>query len=285
MPALDRPAAHAHHHGMRVKDRLEQWLLGRADQWVARRRRRPPPGEQLAAARVVAHRGVYDNVDVFENSLAAFEAFHRAGGWGIELDVQWTRDHVPVVTHDPDGRRLFGVPQAVAAMDLESLRRRLPLVPSLADVVDRYGGRMHLMVEIKSLPEGSGRPREILARHFEHLVPGRDYHLLSLDPEILARLAFTPGLACVPIARTRLRNLSRAVQTHDWGGLAGHYALIGRRHIAALHGRGLRVGTGFVNSPYCLYREVVRGVDWLFSDRPLVLQNTLSRLSGGIFHP
>lgn len=258
---------------MRVQTLLEQWLLKRADQWVARRRLPPPPVCKLAAARIVAHRGVYDNRLVFENTMAAFERFRAAGGWGIELDVRWTRDGVPVISHDPDGRRLFGVPRPLADMDLAALHRLLPQVPTLAAVIERFGDRLHLMVEIKSEPHCDLRyQREMLQHHFKALTPGRDYHLLSLDPDMLQRLRFSPADTCIPIAQMNLRKVYRAVQANGWGGIAGHYALIRRGPINAMHSNNCQVGTGYINSPNCLYREVARGVDWLFSDQALVLQ-------------
>jgi glycerophosphoryl diester phosphodiesterase len=262
---------------MRIPALLEQWLLERVDQWAARRPQRRPPLKQLAAARIVAHRGVYDNHRIFENTLAAFERFRAAGGWGIELDVRWTRDGVPVVSHDPDGRRVFGVHGLIAAMDLATLQRSLPLVPTLAAVIDRFGGQLHLMVEIKfeGVPD-MARQREILQQHFATLTPGRDYHLLSLNPDLLCRFGFSPSQAGVPIAQMNLREVNRAAQANAWGGIAGHYALIGRRHIELLHRRGCQVGTGYINSRNSFYREVARGVDWLFSDQALALQKIIT---------
>jgi len=263
---------------MRVQALLEQWLLQRVDQWVARGRPQRVAVRRLAAARIVAHRGVYDNRLIYENTMAAFEPFQDAGGWGIELDVRWTRDWVPVVSHDPDGRRLFGVPRPIADMDLMTLQQLLPKVPTLAAVIARFGGHLHLMVEIKSERRSDlTRQRDILARHFEHLTPGRDYHLLSLDPDLLHRLRFDPAGVCVPIAQINLRRVNRMAQAKAWGGMAGHYALIGRRHIDALHRRGYQVGTGYINSYNCLVREVARGVDWLFSDQALILQRMATR--------
>ncbi|HSO18364.1 MAG TPA: glycerophosphodiester phosphodiesterase family protein [Desulfosarcina sp.] len=263
---------------MRLRDFMEQAFLAGADHIVARCRQHPPSARRLAAARLVAHRGAYDNRSIFENTLAAFETFDRAGGWGIELDVRWTREGVPVVSHDPDGRRLFGVPRPIADMDLATLQRRLPLVPTLASVVTRFGGRRHLMVEIKCLfQDDPVLSRERLQRQLGGLHPGRDYHLLSLDARLLERLAFAPSQACLPIARVNPGPAALAAIAHAWGGIAGHYALMRRPHIAALHHRGFGVGTGFVNSVNCLYRELLRGVDWLFSDRALALQRVLSR--------
>lgn len=209
--------------------------------------------------------------------MAAFAAFEGVGGWGIELDVRWTRDGVPVVAHDPDGGRLFGVPRRIAAMDRSALRQQLPLVPTLSAVVKRFGGRLHLMVEIKCLwQDDPDRTRERLQHHLEDLQPVRDYHLLSLDTDRLARLAFTPSRASLPIARINPRPAARAARFRSWGGLTGHYALIRRGHIENLQRRGLRVGTGFVNSANCLYHELSRGVDWLFSDRPLAMQRIVA---------
>ena len=55
-----------------------------------------------------AHRGLYDNArGVPENSLPAFERAVRAG-YGIELDVRETRDHVLVVHHDETLERSCG---------------------------------------------------------------------------------------------------------------------------------------------------------------------------------
>jgi glycerophosphoryl diester phosphodiesterase len=71
--------------------------------------------------------------------------------------------------------------------------------------------------------------------------------------------------------------VNRAAQANAWGGMAGHYALIGQRHIEGMHHRGFQIGTGFVNSRNCLYREVARGVDWLFSDQALALQKITTR--------
>lgn len=258
---------------MRIRDLFEQWFLAAADQIVARQRRPAPPRQRLAAARIVAHRGAYDNREVVENTMAAFEAFERVGGWGIELDIRWTRDGEPVVSHDPDGRRLFGLAQPIAALDGATLRRRLPQVPALADVVARFGGRLHLMVEIKSLFQDDPlQTRRRLQGHLEGLVPGRDFHLLSLDTRLLERLAFQPSPACLPIARINTRQALRSARSRGWGGLTGHYSMVCRAHIEDLHRRGLQVGTGFVNSASCLYREIERGVDWFFSDRALALQ-------------
>lgn len=47
-----------------------------------------------------AHRGLHDNAtEAPENSMAAFRKAVDAG-FGIELDIQLTKDRIPVVFHD-----------------------------------------------------------------------------------------------------------------------------------------------------------------------------------------
>ena len=59
--------------------------------------------------RFFAHRGLYDNnSEAPENSMAAFRRAVEHG-YGIELDVQLSKDGVPVIFHDFDLARACGV--------------------------------------------------------------------------------------------------------------------------------------------------------------------------------
>lgn len=105
-------------------------------------------------ARPLAHRGLHDAGEgVIENSLSAFEAA-AAAGYGIELDVQISRDNVPVVFHDATLDRLTGRRGPLAARTAEELAQvRLTgsqdTIPALATVLARVGGRVPVLVEIK----------------------------------------------------------------------------------------------------------------------------------------
>jgi glycerophosphoryl diester phosphodiesterase len=39
------------------------------------------------------------------------------------------------------------------------------------------------------------------------------------------------------------------------------------------HRQGQKLGSGFAASRYCFYREVNRGVDWIFSNHALKLES------------
>ena len=68
-----------------------------------------------------AHRGLHNIKDgIPENSMAAFKRAVDAG-YGIELDVQLTKDRIPVVFHDFTLERMTGQPGKVYDYTLEEL--------------------------------------------------------------------------------------------------------------------------------------------------------------------
>jgi len=214
--------------------------------------------------------------DTVLDESRSFDAALACGAWGIEFDLRWTRDGVPVVVHDPDLVRVFGLDVEVGRTAAAELKRLCPQVPTLAEVLARCGGRAHLMVELKAepLPE-PGRRNRILGELFAGLTPVRDYHLLSLVPEMLDQVSFAPAAACVAVAGLNLRAFSREALHRGWGGGAGHYALTGSRRVDRHHRAGQAVGTGYIRSANALYREVGRGVDWIFSNHAAELQHLI----------
>lgn len=69
-----------------------------------------------------AHRGLHDNAsDAPENSMAAFRKAAEAG-LGMELDVQVTKDGVPVIFHDFKLERICGVEGKVVNCTYEELQ-------------------------------------------------------------------------------------------------------------------------------------------------------------------
>ena len=104
----------------------------------------------------VAHRGLFDNPAVPENSLPAFWRAVEAG-FPIELDVQLTADDRLVVFHDSTLKRVCGDPRKLFEVSFEELselrlfdtEERIPLFREVLDLVD---GRVPLVMEIK--PDG-----------------------------------------------------------------------------------------------------------------------------------
>jgi glycerophosphoryl diester phosphodiesterase len=264
---------------MRLFERVENLLLQMIE-GIYSRSPRPHPGlERLRGCRVVSHRGEHDNRRVFENTLAAFDAAAAQGVWGIEFDLRWTRDLEPVVVHDADLRRVFGRDLRVGGCTLRDLKGPCPQLPTLPEVVGRYGGKVHLMMEIKAEPyPDRGRQNRVLGEVFAALRPGRDFHLLSLAPEMFRLITFAPPTAFVPVARLNFPGLSRLALQEGYGGVAGHYALVGASAVRRHHAAGQKVGTGYPRAPNCVFREIRRGVDWIFCNHAGEVQRLIRRL-------
>lgn len=101
-----------------------------------------------------AHRGLHDNTsDAPENSM---EAFRRAvdAGYGIEMDIQLSKDKIPIVFHDFTLDRVCGVKGKVSDYTYDELRSfRLfdtaESIPAFKDVLEMVDGKVPLIVEFK----------------------------------------------------------------------------------------------------------------------------------------
>lgn len=102
-----------------------------------------------------AHRGLHDNqTEAPENSMAAFRKAVDAG-YGIELDVQLTKDRIPVVFHDETLQRICKVSGKVRDYTYEELTNYKlcnseEKIPLFVDVLKMVDGKVPLIVEIKS---------------------------------------------------------------------------------------------------------------------------------------
>ena len=135
---------------MELPSWLESRLMQICDSIFAIVPQKAPTLENLSKCKIISHRGQHDNITVYENTLSAFDhALETEGIWGIELDFRWTKDLHPVVAHDPDLLRLFGSNLRISEKTLAELKQHCPQVPTLEEVLLRYGGKLHLMVRPK----------------------------------------------------------------------------------------------------------------------------------------
>tara|TARA_R110002126_G_scaffold38993_6_gene115999 strand:- start:111 stop:932 length:822 start_codon:yes stop_codon:yes gene_type:complete len=228
-----------------------------------------------ARLRLVAHRGAYisgNNSPAPENTLAAFDRCVEHNIWGIELDVRLTADGEPVVHHDPACGRLFQRADIqISNTSFDKLRRQLPQIPHLQEVIEKYGKQMHLMIELKESWREHKPLQQQLTSLLAGLEPAENFHLLSLEPDHLEGFRQLPPAALVDVALTNVKDILRQNHTLGHGAVAGSFALLGNATIRQLQQAGKQVGTGQINQPDIMNREAARGVNWLFSDTPLQL--------------
>jgi glycerophosphoryl diester phosphodiesterase len=233
-----------------------------------------PEHSRLKHCKIISHRGEHDNCNIFENTLEAFDIVKEHGVWGIEFDVRWTKDLQPVVVHDKDTQRLFGKKIKICEITQSELNSYFPLIPSLEEVIQRYGKKLHLMVEIKeeAYPD-TVYQKQVLADIFSTLEPLKDFHLISFSPEMFELINFVPTATFLLIAKLNCRKLSELAIQKDYGGILGHYFLLKDELLSEHHKRGQHTGTGFIASKNCLCRELNRKVEWIFSNHATQIQS------------
>lgn len=241
---------------------------------------RPRP-ERVALERckIVSHRGEHDNESVLENTVRAFSVAQTRGVWGIEADIRWTADLVPVIHHDPDTTRVFGKPVTIGSANFSDLRQAIPELPTLGELIKQFGGTTHLMLELKAeaFPQLE-RQKQILRRVLSRLRPVNDYHVLALDPALFETFDIRPRSCCLSVAEENITSLSEQTLNAGYGGLTGHFFLLNERMKSRHELAGQKVGTGFVRSRNCLFREINRGVEWIFSNEAAKLQKMIDEL-------
>ena len=100
-----------------------------------------------------AHRGLHGD-GAPENSMTAFRRAIDAG-YGIEIDIRLANDGVLVVHHDPTLLRVCGLDKKVidvSSRELGSVKLgdSNDTVPTFRELLDTVGGRVPLLIEIKS---------------------------------------------------------------------------------------------------------------------------------------
>jgi len=146
--------------------------------------------------RPITHRGLHDvTIGQAENGRKAFAAA-MAQGYGIELDLQLSRDGVPMVLHDYELGRLTGETGAVAQRTAAELGV-IPLshdgdgIPTLAQVLHQVAGRVPLLIELKD-QDGQlgpdigdlGQATAALLREYQG-----DAAVMSFNPHAVTELA------------------------------------------------------------------------------------------------
>lgn len=264
---------------MKISFWLEEWLLQGVDLFYEKIPQSFPDRLKLEHCKIISHRGEHDNKKVYENTIPAFDRVNEAGVWGIEFDIRWTRDLHPVVFHDRDLKRVFKSIIKINEITLTELKMHCKLIPSLSEVIQKYGKKMHFMVEIKE--EAYPNPEyqnNVLKDLFQQLTPNIDFHFITLKPEMFKFLNFVPTSTFIPSARLNVKQLSDMALMKRFGGIAGHYLLINNHLLNKHRMQNQHIGTGYIRSKNCLFRELNRGVEWIFSNHAIELQSICNSL-------
>lgn len=144
----------------------------------------------------LAHRGLHDVTDARpENSRACVRAAIDAG-YGIEIDLQPSRDGRAMVFHDDDLGRLTAQEGPVRQRDAAELAT-IPLaggnegIPDLSEILALVAGRVPLLVELKDqhgqMGDTDGTLEEATARALDGYAG--PVAVMSFNPSMVTRMA------------------------------------------------------------------------------------------------
>ncbi|MFB5673331.1 glycerophosphodiester phosphodiesterase [Paenibacillus terreus] len=239
----------------------------------------------------VAHRGSSHAAP--ENTLAAFKqamAFPFVK-W-IELDVQLSRDGVPVVIHDFRLERTTNGSGLVKDRSWDELRRldagswkspryRGEPIPSLAEVLDLCRGKVRLNIELKTSGDmypglESAVLRQIVARGME-----QEIVLTSFDQQALRKVKeLMPEVCTGLITDIRPADLSGRLSALGCSFLSMAYPKIDARLMAEMSEQGITVmawtvdQVGIIRSLASLHPDLM-----ICTNRPEAWEQAMKRKS------
>ncbi len=240
---------------------------------------------------IIAHRG-YSGIAP-ENTLAAFRAAAEAGADGVELDVQLSRDGVPVVIHDErlerttDGSGWVGEHTASELAALDAGRwfgdgfggEGVPTLSSVLALLDATPLIVHLELKTNRLPY-PGLVPAVLDAVAEAGLEAR-VHLSSFNHHTLRTVQQAdPARPCAALLYDRLLEPWDYVARHGFQALHPHHAAVDAALVAGCHGRGLPVRPYTVDDPADAERLLRMGVDALITNQPQRLLGLRKRLLG-----
>lgn len=233
---------------------------------------------------VVAHRGVPKEGP--ENTIPAFQRAIDLGADAIEFDVRLTRDQVPIIHHYFYLEATTAVSGPVFDYTFDQLQDVEVLgsgdnvvsgcrIPTLREVMETFGGRMGLEIEIKGPEPESSQIVGAVLRNFSHL--WETIEVTSYEPTLLLDIQQRcPGLATdllfprsedwmrldvvtyLAVHRARLAR-ARAVHLHP--------TQLSSEVISALRSHGIEVHAWDVNDEQSLNSAMELGIPRICTDK------------------
>ncbi len=224
---------------------------------------------------ITAHRG--DSSKALENTLPAFEKAIESGSDWIELDVNETRDNVPVVFHDCNLKRLMGKDARIRDLTLEELKAVHPAasmgsafggiqIPTLEEVLNTCKGRIYLDIEVK---EDAGQSSDFTDRVIQLI---RDKGMVdqcmitSFDYNVLVKAkAAEPSLKTGYITSKDIGDPGQYTAADQF---MISIELVKKELVDQLHSLGKKAVAWTVNDLYSLKQCEKAGIDNMITDKP-----------------
>ena len=205
---------------------------------------------------LLGHRGARASTSIPENTPASFDLALEHGCNGFEFDVRLTGDGRAVVCHDPTVDGL-----TVSRADAN----QLPHLPLLEHVLQRYGQRVFLDIELKV----AGLESKVLGSLREYRME-EGYVASSFLPEVVMELKARSEKIQAGIICDKPGQLACWRETNaDY--VIPHHSLVTPRLVKEVHNAGRRILAWTVNDQKEMFRLAELGVEGIISDQTELL--------------
>lgn len=238
----------------------------------------------------IAHRGASGYAP--ENTMPAFELAIQMNTDYIELDIQLTKDQVPVVIHDGTVNRTTNGKGYVKDLTLEQISKldagswfneQYPMfardkyedlrIPTLEEVFERFGKEVDYMIEIKD-PTLNSNIESLLNEHILNYDLSDHVAIHSFSEASLRRFHYiNPSIPLyqivwyeLPVYQLSETYLNR-LKTYAVG-ISPNFQRINSSYVAQVKNAGLKVFPYTVNYQVNMDKAVIWGVDGVHTNFP-----------------
>ena len=238
---------------------------------------------------VIAHRG--SSSEFPENTLSAFEGAVAMKADMIELDIQLSKDGIPMVFHDDSIERCTngsGRLQEYTAAELKNLDAGRwksnafsgEEIPTLDEVLAFANGRISVNIEIKSHQDVSQTGIEQQALELVKKHNMEKYVLFScFNPDILVKLRKLSGSIPLALLYERNNHPNRLpidlITKYDINAFNCSQWHVRKRWIKELGRHDIPVLVYTVNSKWLMKKFIKNGVKGIFTNKPDELRRQL----------
>jgi glycerophosphoryl diester phosphodiesterase len=210
---------------------------------------------------LLGHRGARVSPGIPENTFGCFDLALEHGCDGFEFDVRLTASGNAVVCHDPKVGKI-----TVA----RAKQGQLSKLPRMDDVIQRYGSRAFLDIELKVEDLES----KVLTALRDY-PPEHGYVVSSFLPDVVMNLEARSRLVSIGLICETRAQLSRWPELPvDY--VIAHQSLVDKKLVQEVHGARLRIMVWTVNDPENMQRLADWAVDAIISDDTQLLVRTLT---------
>lgn len=241
---------------------------------------------------IFAHRGASSQFP--ENTMIAFKQALKDGADGIELDVQLTRDYVPVIIHDETVNRTTNGHGLVKDHTLRQLKllnaskqqfiinEHGPIqIPTLEEFL-KWIEPTHLLLNIElknNLIDYPNIEQMVIGLVHKYSMTNRTIYSSFNHNSLLRMKAIDRYSNTSILYKGRLMDAARYAKAHQANGVHPNYHVVSKQYIEYMHQNKLSVRAYTVNHPKAINHLLAWNIDGIFTDHPKLAVDIKKHLS------